>query len=339
MADELLRDAREMLVVRGLARTVGLSASRVEEQQGEVRVIAQLAPAELSQADDAERGAAAVLEPGGSLPPRHLRFREGEGRGHAHVGEVGKLPRYRVGVERARDVVEPDPEHLFVAEPAQLGELLLDVAPLEPRGDVRLHLPPRPEERSRATMDELIDELGMTQERPAEEVARSEERDEQAGGPRRGDEQRHDGSRIRQLPEEVREVSQRLVRIGRGRDFVEQDRGGALLGGAGGCPEGCATAPRQPRKLPGGPVGIRESESGERGRPLLVRRGRFHRGFRVRIRDRRRALGDAEQIAEARLDVFPMLTQVALHPRERLFARRWISGPAGKAGALARVLG
>src|SRR6266851_4019648 len=76
------RDAREVLVVGGMARAVGLSRAAVEEEQVEVGVVAELAAAQLAEADHHHAGRRAVGVAGQAVAALHFRGGEVEARGH-----------------------------------------------------------------------------------------------------------------------------------------------------------------------------------------------------------------------------------------------------------------
>src|SRR6266849_1482173 len=104
----------------------------------------------------------------------------------------------------------------------------------------------------------------MAQQGATEEVARAEQRDEQPGGPRRSRQQIGDGARVGELPEEVGEVAQGLVRVG-GRGGFLQEAGRELLQLERSSGRERRLAPaREAGELGGGRLGVEEAQRAQR---------------------------------------------------------------------------
>ena len=292
-------------------------------------MVAQLAPAELAERDhDHARLRAAVAL-------ADLAFRHREALLDAGVGEVGELPRDLLDRERAGDVVEADAQHLLVAEAAQLGQLALDVA-FGQRGEalreIEAQVVALADQRRRAAVDELVDQLRMAEQAAAQEIARAEEGDEQARGARALREQVGGRGRVGELAEEVGEVAQGLVGVGRRRQLLHQRGAGLVVRRIG--RERRAALAGEARQLLRARVGLVEPQLGQRRGALLVARVRVGGGDRVRVLAGRAFAGDAQQVLEARLDVRPVLREVGEH---RLGVG--ISRPPRQPRLLERVLG
>ena len=148
----------------------------------------------------------------------------------------------------------------------------------------------------------------MPEELPGEVVARSEEGDEQPRRARALRQQLAGRTRIRQSPEQVGEVPQRLVGVGR-RGQLGDQRGAERLPVV----ERGAPFPGQPRQLLGAGVRLIEPELRERRRPLLGGGLGIRRGGRACVLAGRAAGRHPEQVLEAGLHPGAVQGQVALH--------------------------
>src|SRR5690348_14993860 len=149
----------------------------VDEEEVQVRVVAELAPAELSHPEDRQRRPAPVPHPRDAPPSTRVLRGEEHGVVEQAVRQRGELPRHLGHLELTGDVAAADPERLLALEAPPRPEQLLRIL-RGPRGpSVQLGADPLGwlVERLRIPGDELIQELGGPRQLGAEVRALAEE--------------------------------------------------------------------------------------------------------------------------------------------------------------------
>ncbi len=231
--EEALREAGVEDVGRGLPGGVDHArlGGRVEEDEVEIGVVAELAPAELPERHHRE---ASGRHP--TLRPRLLLGQLERGP-EERLGQVGELLGHARQPDAPGDVVHGDAQDLLVLHPAQLGQLplhgLVDGSPGrhggEPGRDLLAEDGQALLQDHLVVSEQLVDQLGVAEEALGEEV----------GGAEEGDQLAEDARRVAQEPEvglggleggrELGEMGDGLAGVGGGHDLDEERHGGGRV--------------------------------------------------------------------------------------------------------------
>ena len=165
--------------------------------------------------------------PGGGRARGQLGLDDRERAIEARLGDRRQLDAHRERIERAREVGEPDAQHVAVLDlgdraPHRFGIARVDRR--EPRGEIA----PRPARPCASARSGRARRAGRSarriDERAREVRARAEQRAEQAHDRGLLVEQAPDRPRLAAPRDQIAERAQRLIRIGRCRDLGEQRR-------------------------------------------------------------------------------------------------------------------